>query len=115
MMLVGLQTFTSRRDDDTSLEGTHRAPIWEQEFQFLVEDFKSQVRTSQSAALTAGRNLFSCTAMAAASPASQASKAEKGFCQHVKVLDIGRSVSVCIMLSRSWLQAQQCSLDSLQE
>lgn len=44
-MVVGLQTFTSRRDDDTSLEGTHRAPIWEQEFQFLVEDFKSQVRT----------------------------------------------------------------------
>ena len=60
----GLQTFTSRRDDDTSLEGTHRAPIWEQEFQFLVEDFKSQVRSSQSAALHADCAMQKCLTFA---------------------------------------------------
>jgi hypothetical protein len=32
----GLQAENSRRDDDTSHAGRHRAPVWNQEFQFLV-------------------------------------------------------------------------------
>ena len=51
--VLGLQTFSSRREDDTSLEGTYRAPIWEQEFQFLVEDFQSQVYNLSSVPGTA--------------------------------------------------------------
>jgi hypothetical protein len=35
---VGSQSFRSRKDDDTSHAGSHRAPVWNQEFQFLVED-----------------------------------------------------------------------------
>lgn len=40
---IGKQTVTSRRDDDTSREGSHRAPVWNQEFQLLVESPSSQV------------------------------------------------------------------------
>lgn len=40
---VGDQSFRSRRDDDTSHAGSHRAPVWNQEFQFLVEDPITQV------------------------------------------------------------------------
>eukprot|EP00891_Asterochloris_glomerata_P002707 jgi/Astpho2/2707/Aster-00893 len=35
---LGSQVVRSRRDDDTSHEGSHKAPVWNQEFQFLVED-----------------------------------------------------------------------------
>ena len=38
----------SRRDDDTSHAGQHRAPVWNQDFQFLVEDPANQVRYSLS-------------------------------------------------------------------
>lgn len=44
-LVLGSQAVRSRRDDDTSLAGSHRAPVWNQEFQFLVEDPMSQVRT----------------------------------------------------------------------
>ncbi len=33
---LGSQAERSRRDDDTSHAGRHRAPVWNQEFQFLV-------------------------------------------------------------------------------
>ncbi|KAK9807914.1 hypothetical protein WJX73_000677 [Symbiochloris irregularis] len=42
-MVLGKQTVTSRRDDDTSRAGSHRAPVWNQEFQLLVESPSSQV------------------------------------------------------------------------
>ena len=35
----------SRREDATSHAGRHRAPVWNQEFQFLVEDPMNQVQT----------------------------------------------------------------------
>jgi hypothetical protein len=35
-------TLQSRRDDDTSHAGRHRAPVWNQDFQFLVEDPATQ-------------------------------------------------------------------------
>ena len=41
---VGDQSFRSRRDDATSHAGSHRAPVWNQEFQFLVEEPTRQVR-----------------------------------------------------------------------
>ena len=40
---VGSQSFRSRKDDDTSHAGSHRAPVWNQEFQFLVEDPSKEV------------------------------------------------------------------------
>ena len=43
-LLLGNQVVSSRRDDDTSHAGRHRAPVWNQEFHFLVEDASSQVR-----------------------------------------------------------------------
>lgn len=42
-LLLGNQVVSSRRDDDTSHAGRHRAPVWNQEFHFLVEDASSQV------------------------------------------------------------------------
>ena len=42
-LVLGKQTVTSRRDDDTSRAGSHRAPVWNQEFQLLVESPSSQV------------------------------------------------------------------------
>ena len=42
---LGTQAECSRRDDDTSRAGRHRAPVWRQEFHFLV-------RTPACAALT---------------------------------------------------------------
>ena len=42
-LVLGKQTVTSRRDDDTSREGSHRAPVWNQEFQLLVESPSTQV------------------------------------------------------------------------
>ena len=40
---VGSQSFRSRKEDATSHAGSHRAPVWNQEFQFLVEDPGNQV------------------------------------------------------------------------
>lgn len=40
---LGAQTVLSRRDDDTSRAGSHRAPVWNQEFQLLVESPSLQV------------------------------------------------------------------------
>lgn len=37
-VLVGSQAVRSRRDSETSQPSSHRAPVWNQEFQFLVED-----------------------------------------------------------------------------
>ncbi|KAL4440462.1 hypothetical protein ABPG75_003463 [Micractinium tetrahymenae] len=39
---LGSQAVQSKRDDDTSHAGRHRAPVWNQDFQFLVEDPSSQ-------------------------------------------------------------------------
>jgi Ca2+-dependent lipid-binding protein len=39
---LGNQAVQSRRDDDTSHAGRHRAPVWNQDFQFLVEDPATQ-------------------------------------------------------------------------
>ena len=39
---LGSQAIRSRRDDATSHAGRHRAPVWNQEFQLLVEDPASQ-------------------------------------------------------------------------
>lgn len=41
--VVWAQAQQSRRDDDTSAPGRHRAPVWNQEFQFLVEEPSTQV------------------------------------------------------------------------
>ena len=43
-LTLGGQAVRSRRDDDTSHAGSHRAPVWNQEFQFLVENPNSQAR-----------------------------------------------------------------------
>lgn len=51
---VGDQSFRSRRDDDTSHAGSHRAPVWNQEFQFLVEDPISQAGLLVVTAFLAG-------------------------------------------------------------
>ena len=40
---LGGQILRSRRDDDTSHAGSHRAPVWNQEFQLLVMDPSVQV------------------------------------------------------------------------
>lgn len=45
-LVLGEQTVHSRRDDDTSREGSHRAPVWNQEFQLLVESPSTQVGAS---------------------------------------------------------------------
>lgn len=37
-LLLGSQAVRSRRDSETSQPSGHRAPVWNQEFQFLVED-----------------------------------------------------------------------------
>jgi len=37
-LTLGEQAVQSRRDSDTSHASSHRAPVWNQEFQFLVED-----------------------------------------------------------------------------
>lgn len=43
-LVLGEQAVQSRREGDTSHPGRHRHPIWNQEFQFLVEDPDVQVR-----------------------------------------------------------------------
>lgn len=43
---LGEQAVVSRRDCDTSHDGRYRAPVWNQEIQFLVEDAKKQVGLS---------------------------------------------------------------------
>ena len=43
-LTLGEQAVESRREDDTSHPGVHRSPVWNQEFQFLVEDESKQVR-----------------------------------------------------------------------
>lgn len=42
-LVLGEQAVQSRREGDTSHPGRHRAPVWNQEFQFLVEDPATQV------------------------------------------------------------------------
>ncbi|GIL43724.1 hypothetical protein Vafri_1308 [Volvox africanus] len=42
-LVLGEQAVQSRREGDTSHPGRHRAPVWNQEFQFLVEDPEIQV------------------------------------------------------------------------
>ncbi|PNW86145.1 hypothetical protein CHLRE_02g074900v5 [Chlamydomonas reinhardtii] len=42
-LVLGDQAVQSRREGDTSHPGRHRAPVWNQEFQFLVEDPGVQV------------------------------------------------------------------------
>ncbi|GLC46337.1 hypothetical protein PLESTM_001859400 [Pleodorina starrii] len=42
-LVLGEQAVQSRREGDTSHPGRHRAPVWNQEFQFLVEDPNVQV------------------------------------------------------------------------
>ena len=37
-LTLGAQAVRSRKDSETSLPSRHRAPVWNQEFQFLVED-----------------------------------------------------------------------------
>ncbi len=51
---VGDQSFRSRREDDTSHAGSHRAPVWNQEFQFLVENPISQASVSSRLHHTVG-------------------------------------------------------------
>jgi hypothetical protein len=43
-LTLGGQAVVSRRDAETSQPSRHRAPQWNQEFQFLVEDPDAQVR-----------------------------------------------------------------------
>ena len=42
-LALGSQAVRSRRDSETSHASRHRAPTWNQEFQFLVEDPTVQV------------------------------------------------------------------------
>lgn len=42
-LTLGEQVAVSRRNSDTSHPGSHRRPLWNQEFQFLVEDPANQV------------------------------------------------------------------------
>ncbi|EFJ51225.1 hypothetical protein VOLCADRAFT_88088 [Volvox carteri f. nagariensis] len=42
-LVLGEQAVQSRREGDTSHPGRHRAPVWNQEFQFLVENPEVQV------------------------------------------------------------------------
>ena len=44
-LTLGNQAVRSRREDATSHAGSHRAPVWNQEFQLLVEDPASQALT----------------------------------------------------------------------
>ena len=44
---LGSQAERSRRDDDTSHAGRHRAPVWNQEFQFLVRGSNSMSHLSR--------------------------------------------------------------------
>ncbi len=41
---LGSQVMRSRKDDATSHRGSHKAPVWNQEFHFLVSDTTTQVR-----------------------------------------------------------------------
>lgn len=45
---LGEQAVVSRRDCDTSHAGRYRAPVWNQEIQFLVEDAGKQVGEASS-------------------------------------------------------------------
>ena len=40
---LGPQVMRSRRDHATSHRGSHKAPVWNQEFHFLVTDTATQV------------------------------------------------------------------------
>eukprot|EP01025_Chloroclados_australasicus_P020589 TRINITY_DN2171_c0_g1_i1.p1 TRINITY_DN2171_c0_g1~~TRINITY_DN2171_c0_g1_i1.p1 ORF type:complete len:746 (+),score=143.81 TRINITY_DN2171_c0_g1_i1:185-2422(+) len=42
-LMLGSQAVNSRKENETSAEGQYGAPIWNQEFEFLVEDVDSQV------------------------------------------------------------------------
>ncbi len=42
-LALGSQAVQSRRDKDTSQASGAGAPVWNQEFQFLVEDASAQV------------------------------------------------------------------------
>ena len=57
---LGCQAVQSKRDDATGQDGTHRNPVWNQEFQFLVEDPQVQelvleIRDSQYTGASAER------------------------------------------------------------
>jgi len=43
MLVLGEQAVRSRRDNDTSQTSRHRAPVWNQEVQFLAQDKDKQV------------------------------------------------------------------------
>lgn len=45
---LGSQVMRSRKDDATSHRGSHKAPVWNQEFHFLVTDTATQVGLSVS-------------------------------------------------------------------
>lgn len=51
---LGEQAVVSRRDCDTSHDGRYRAPVWNQEVQFLVEDAKKQVGREDSEGVDCG-------------------------------------------------------------
>ena len=57
--LGDLQAENSRRDDDTSHAGRHRAPVWNQEFQFLVR--RQNCLLTVSTCLSAS-SCFACAA-----------------------------------------------------
>eukprot|EP00210_Caulerpa_lentillifera_P007763 g7408.t1 len=42
-LTLGKQAVISKRESETSLKGSHRRPIWNQEFEFLVENLQTQV------------------------------------------------------------------------
>ena len=44
---LGSQVMRSRKDDATSHRGSHKAPVWNQEFHFLVTDTTTQVASLQ--------------------------------------------------------------------
>ncbi len=53
-LTLGEQTAQSRKDNDTSTTSRHRAPVWNQEMQFLVEDPEKQACRVVCVAVGAG-------------------------------------------------------------
>lgn len=67
-----MQVLRSRRDDDTSLPSSHRAPVWNQEFQLLVMDPNEQVSPPKSSCCLPSMHMHSS---APGLPAQHGSKA----------------------------------------
>ncbi|CAD7700131.1 unnamed protein product [Ostreobium quekettii] len=42
-LVLGKQALLSKKENETSWKGSHRAPLWNQEFELLVEDLDTQV------------------------------------------------------------------------